>query len=243
MTDYEATFERLRAALERDSRTCAAYAYTELAFHNIAGLDGELRERVNEHAAFWNTVLGGLQTAAFIVLGKIYDDDRQSDGALHLIRFAEDYRGIFSRKELEARKVKVGLSATDAHAYASEAFEPRAGAFKPLRDAFDEHRALYVAKAKPIRHQVFAHAGRIAREERDALFSDLFVRELERLVVFPLRLASAFFRLYHDGIEPVLADNVPTVITDVLAAAPGEHTSTWEHLHAAANVTRFLKTQ
>ena len=111
--------------------------------------------------------------------------------------------------------MKVGLSATDAHAYASEAFEPRAAAFKPLRDAFDEHRALYVAKVQPIRHQVFAHAGRIAREERDALFSDLFVRELEGLVVFPLRLASAFFRLYHDGIEPVLADNVPTVITDV----------------------------
>jgi len=56
--------------------------------------------------------------------------------------------------------------------------------------------------------------------------------------VFPLRLARALFRLYHDGREPVL-NPAPSLMHEVLEAKP-EPGETWEHLHAAANAARFL---
>jgi hypothetical protein len=78
-----------------------------------------------------------------------------------------------------------------------------------MRKEFEGYRASYESRVQPIRHGVFAHAGRLDRKARDELFTKVFIRELEKMVVFPLRLHRALFHLYMNGSKPSL-DSPPT---------------------------------
>jgi hypothetical protein len=140
---------------------------------------------------------------------------------------------------LEQRKIREGWSPEQARAFASGGSSLEHDVLAAIRDEFERYRSLYESKVQPIRHSVFAHAGRITREERDELFTRVFTRELERMVVFPLRLHRALFHLYSNGSAPQL-EQPPTVITDVLNALPSDSTSTWEHLHAAKNAAGMV---
>jgi hypothetical protein len=238
LEQFERDFELQLDALARDSQQAARFAYTQAAFDYRAA-EFEIMDRLNQHAAFWNGVLGALQTSAFIALGRIFDDDKTTHNADDLLRYAEDYRGIFSKGALAARKMRAGLSSEDAKEYASDCYELRPGGLAPLRAEFAKRRALYKDKVAPIRHKVFAHAGKLNREQRDALFTSLFKRSLEDLVVFTLRLERALWQLYHNGIEPSLAD-APSNIGDVMKALPATGVATWEHLHAAKETQAFM---
>jgi hypothetical protein len=152
--------------------------FTQLAFDLIAGSDADIRERVNEHAGFWNGVLGGLQTAAFVALGRIFDTRKDTNNAGRLQLYAVDHPGIFSESSLAARKVAQGLNPTFAAQYASEAHHLKKGDLQPLVDALDEQRAYYDDAVAPIRHNVFAHQGRMTRAERDEIFEQLPIRQL-----------------------------------------------------------------
>ena len=235
----EGEFQARLKAFEGDARSCATLAYTEFALHFFAGSDFAIQDRLNRHPAFWNTVLAGLQSSAFVALGRVFDTRRDTHSGTALLDFAEKYLGIFSRQAYEARQVRIGLSHVDATASAARAFELRPGGLADLRQQFEAKQFVFEAKAAPIRHEVYAHAGKLTIEDREAMFTGLPLRDLEDLVVFPLRLERALFQLYHNGREPVL-DPAPSVITEVMKSAPEGGTSTWEHLHAASNVKAFL---
>jgi hypothetical protein len=98
---------------------------------------------------------------------------------------------------------------------------------------------VYSRDVEPVRHKVFAHAGRLEVAARDALFTRVFLRDFEKLAVFPLRLYRALFGLYRNGMPPML-DSPPTIVTDVLKAVPDDSTTTWEHLHVAKQVEEFV---
>jgi hypothetical protein len=235
---YEADFEQRLEALDRDSRQCAIFAYTQAALDYQAN-DFEIRDRLNQHAGFWNGVIGALQTSAFIALGRIFDDDRGTHNADELLRFAQNAPGIFSRQALEARKIREGLLPQQAKQYAADRYELSRGGLAQLRGEFQKRQDLYRDKVSPIRHKVFAHAGRLDRTARDALFTALFRRSLEDLVVFTLRLHIALWQLYHNGLEPVLRD-APSNIIEVMKALPQPGMSSWEHLHSAKDTAEFL---
>jgi hypothetical protein len=96
------------------------------------------------------------------------------------------------------------------------------------------------ANISDLRNKVFAHAGRLTRERRHELLGGVLWHDLEQLVVFPLRLHRALFRLYYDGSEPTL-DDAPTRIAEVIELlSPG--INTWAHRHAASDTARFLST-
>jgi hypothetical protein len=244
--DFE---ERLRA-LDDDGRACAVAAYTWLALDTRVGGDEALLSLFNEHAGIWNAVRASLVVATISALGRIYDDDRKTNSARQLLKRAVANPVLFTRDALRARRVRGGMAPAAAEAFvaAAEVFVAGTNAFEIVRtdlaaldDAFEAQSLIYLAKVRPIRHKVYAHTGRITRDERDALFTGLPpVRDFERLVVFPLRLHRALFSLYTDGRRAIL-DDVPTVIDNVLAAPVPPRTSTWaEHRHAAADVARFL---
>ena len=239
MEQFEREFEQQLDALGRDSRQAARFVYMQ-AVVDYRAAEPEILDRLNRHAAFWNGVLGALQTSAFIALGRIFDDDKGTHNADDLLRYAENYRGIFSAQALAVRKVKAGLSPEDAKKYAADRYELRAGGLGHLRAELATRQALYRDKVAPIRHKVFAHAGKLNRDQRDALFTALFKRSLEDLVVFTLRLERALWQLYHNGIEPTLAD-APSNIRDVVDALPAPGVTTWEHLHAAREAQAFLE--
>jgi hypothetical protein len=234
MHQFETEFEKQLEALDSESRTAAVFAYTELAMMYCAGSDPDLLERLQPHAGFWNAVGGALQTAAFVALGRVYDNDRQTHNAGQLLTYADDHPGIFARAVLEARKVRTGLAPELARDYVVDAYEPVRGFLAPLRVEFEKRQSFYLAKVAPIRHKVFAHRAKIDRGERDRLFSELMVRGLEDVVAFPCRLHRALFNLYWNGREPILSD-AATTIGDALKA-----TDSWDHIEAGRNAERFF---
>lgn len=239
MRDYESEFEDRLEKVGSDARACAVYAYSGLAFHHVVAARFPLRHTIDAHAAFWNGMLGAQQTGAFVTLGRLFDNRPDTQSLDWLLRYGEQFPGIFSRTSLARRKVAVGLSEGDAATYVAEAFEPRNGGLAALRTALNDSRELYRTRVQPIRHRVYAHAGILSREERDALFAELPLQDYERLAVFPSLLHEALWQLYNNGREPAIA-SPPTAIADVLAAKPGPHTSTWQHIHAAADTEAFL---
>ena len=226
--------------LWNDGNSCAVFAYTWLVFDHLTRGDAGLRDRVNEHSAFWNGVLGALQTAAFVGLGRVFDTKASTDSAKQLLRFARTNRGIFSRKSIEARKINSGLSAADAKEFAAAAYELQTGGLASLIAEFEKQRKFYIKEIGPIRHNVFAHSGRLTHEARDALFTNLSRPDFEQLAVFPLRLYESLFRLY-EGREPVF-EGPPTSITEMLTELPPSWITAWEHLHVARTVSVFLET-
>jgi hypothetical protein len=106
--------------------------------------------------------------------------------------------------------------------------------------SLNRHTADYRDRVEPIRHKVYAHAGKITRDERDRLFTGVKVRELERLTVFPLRLDRALSMLFENGLEPALGDPV-TIIGEVLRNSPEKGQSTWEHYQQAGDAALFLR--
>lgn len=234
----EEQFEAKLGALRNDAVACVRYSYTLLAIDSST--EPELCELLNSHALFWNTVRSGLQASAVIALGRIFEHNRGRNGANPTLRFAEEHPGIFSRKSLRDRKLRQGLTEGDAAAYVEDSFEPRQHGFADLRQRLDEMRNLYEGSVRPIRNDVFAHAGQLTVKYRDDLFANLTMRKFERLVVFPLQLWDALFILFSDGREPVVRD-APTLVSEIVAAGVPEYVSTWEHVHAAVSTAAFLE--
>lgn len=239
--EAEQEFEARLTALERDANACAVYGYTRFAFHFIADSDFAVIDRLNRHPAFWNTVLAGLQASAIVALGRIFERRKDTYNAGKLIDYADKHLEVFRRDALAARAVRGGMSPHDAKAYAAKSYEPRPGGLDELRRQFEEKRDSYEdeetgAGVQRIRHNVYAHAGPPSLIEAEPKVQ---LRALEDLMVFPLRFHRALFKLYHDGLEPIL-DSAPFLTDDVIKNAPAPGVSTWEHLHAAGNVAAFL---
>lgn len=239
MKRFEEQFESALSALARDARSANVFVYTELTLHHFFGGDFEVLDRVNPHAGFWNGVLASLQTSGFIALGRLYDHDN-SDYTIHaLLEFIKKHPGLFKPAALEQRRIRAGMPAEQAQTFVVGASSLTLEDITNLRTEFEHYRLLYESHVQPIRHSVFAHAGRITPQERDALFTKVFIRELEKMVVFPLRLHRALFGLYMNG-AAALMESPPTNLIDVLNAVPGNSTSTWEHLHVVRDVAAMV---
>ena len=176
-----------------------------------------------------------MQSATFVALGRLYDDDPGVHSATAMLAFASRYLGLFSRPSLTARKIREGLSPTQAAAFVAGAFIPGQGALQHLVDTYEANGISYRDRVKPIRDQVFAHADRISPGERDALFEVVMVRDFERLAVFPLQLWDALFQLYRNGRKPDLRP-APTDIQEIAKDLPGTGAASWEHRHAVDNL-------
>jgi hypothetical protein len=238
--NFEWEFSSRLSNVRQDSRACAVYVYTELTFHHLTSSEPRLIDGVRQHAAFWNGVLGGLQTAVFVTLGRLFDDDQQTYNLENALRYAEQHPGIFSRDALAARKRAAGVGPDEAALYVKDAFVLERGGLAALRAEFNAKYRLYVERVRPIRNQVFAHSGKLTPEDRDGLFTRVFVRDLEGLTVFALQVCEALTQLYDNGLEPTLRQ-CPSLITEVIQAVPDPQTITWEHLHAARETLTFLE--
>jgi len=238
---HERTFEDRLGAFGLDARRCVSVAYTWFAFDARISNDPDLLSRINKHAAFWVCVQHSWQATMFAALGRLYDDDRNTHSGRQVVKYAEKYPSLFSRAALRVRKTREGLSPGQADVFIEQWKEPTRTDLGALSAAFEQQRDVYVAKAKDIRDDVFAHLATITPAQRDALFSAAPLRDLEGLVMFPLRLHRVLEAWYRNGYPVTLDEDVPVVIGDVLAKPVPPHTVTWEEQrHAATDVARFV---
>jgi hypothetical protein len=231
---------RLRV-LERDSQDAARFVYTLQALRQIAVHDRRLVARFDAQWGFWSTVFSGLTQSAVATLGRIYDEKKSKYGAARLIIHARSHLEFFTRPALAARKVETAnLSQSDADVFASDAHEATDDDFAALRAEFDKNLAIYRAQTKPVRHQVYAHAGGLSPNDEYALLQEVMGRDMESLAVFPLQLYAALWQLYYNGYAPQLPADAPTKIEEVLEGLPGNVITWAHHGYVARDVAAFV---
>jgi hypothetical protein len=242
VNQFETEFERLLEAPRRDAYQAARYGFAEFAIHVLASRSFDIIDRVQEHAGFWNTVLGGLQGSAFIALGRLFDKTKGTVTARKVLTYAMKNPGLFTKDAFKKRRQKTDSNFDAAHYldFFAAIHEARAESFRQAKEELDKWTKFFEDHVEDIRH-MFAHSTGASREEVDRLFESLLLRELEQLVVFPLRLLSALQQLYQNGHEPVLQP-MPTHIHEVIAQATDRcgHSAP-EHVYVVQEVASFME--
>jgi hypothetical protein len=96
-------FEHELEVFRTESETAAQFFYAFLAIHASAGPDKSVHRLLNTAPLFWNTVLGGLQAAAFVAMGRVFDQ-KSTHNVDRLLKLAQDNPQIFSKAALARRK-------------------------------------------------------------------------------------------------------------------------------------------
>lgn len=200
----EAQFERELEVFRTEAESASQYFYAYLAIHASAGSDKAVLRLIKTAPLFWNTMLGGLQTAAFVALGRIFDND-SAHNLGRLMRLVKDNPQIFSKAALALRKQGTGSSPPSwLSDYMKSVYVTKASNFRRLRDYVSKHRKIYLAKYQPLRHQVFAHKGVSSPADVSALFAQTNIREMQRMLVFLRALYEALWQLFVNGKRPTL---------------------------------------
>lgn len=229
-------FERELEIFRTEAETAAQFFYAFLTIHASAGADKAVFRLLNTAPLFWNTILGGLQTAAFVALGRIFDSDSTHNLA-RLLRLAQDNPQIFSKAALARRKQ--GTSATPPpwlNDYLKSAYVPEAADFRRLRGHFSKHRKTYLEKYQPLRHQVFAHRGLSNGADVSALFARTNIREMQRMLIFLMSIYDALWQLFVNGNRPVLRPRRYSVNRMLERQRPGNSV----HERLVGEARRFL---
>lgn len=204
MADRAAEFEQELEVLRTEAEAAAQFFYSYLTIHAAAGDHKPVYRLLNASALFWNTILAGLQTSTFIVLGRILDQT-SAHNVDRVLKIAQNHPDIFSKAALGKRK-QGNLKAPPEWLpeYLEGAYMPRAADFRRLRAHVKKQRKIYDDKYRDLRRKVFAHKELTDPAAVSALFAKTNVRELQRLLVFFSRLYDALWQLFFNGRKPVL---------------------------------------
>jgi hypothetical protein len=202
----DAQFERELEVFRTEAETAAQFFYAYLAIPAAAGAANSVYRLLNTAPLFWKTILGGLQTATFVALGRIFDQDSVHNVG-RLLRLAQDHPQIFSKAALAVRKQGADKTPPEwLDDYLRHAYEPNNKPidFRRLRGYVSKQRKTYLEKYQPLRHQVFAHKGVSDAADVSALLAKTNIREIQRMLVFLMSLHDALWQLFVNGHRPVL---------------------------------------
>ncbi len=104
MTSPEAEFTRELEVFRTEAEAGVQFFYGWLTVHAVAGADKGVLRALNAAPLFWNTILGALQTASLIALGRVFDQDPSTHNINKLLKTAQSNLGIFSKEALAERK-------------------------------------------------------------------------------------------------------------------------------------------
>ncbi len=204
MTSPEAQFKRELEVFRTETETALQFFYAYLTVHAVAADHEPVRRLLNTAPLFWNTNLGALQTAAFIALGRVFDQDSRHN-LDRLLRIAQNNLSIFSKASIGARKQGGSPTSRDGLAeYLRDAYVPTPADFRRLQAHVCKHRTIYKASYRNLRNKWFAHKEVSARADIDALFAKTNIRELQKMLGFLGSLHEALWQLFFNGRKPVL---------------------------------------
>jgi AbiU2 len=201
---HDAQFERELEVFRTEAETGIQFFYAYLTVHAVAAKNEAVYRLLNKAPLFWNTSLGALQTAAFIALGRVFDQN-STHNLDRLLRIAQDNPQIFSKGALGRRKQGTNPDPPEwLDDYLSDMYEPTPQDFRRLRGHVRKWRKIYVSNYRDLRHKLFAHKEVSDRAEIDALFAKTNIRELQRMFAFLGSLHEALWHLFFNGRKPVL---------------------------------------
>lgn len=187
---------------DNESRNAARYAYANFAIQHAASKSKRLLSRLNKTPTFWLAASAAFQTAAYISLGRIFDNNSRYN-IDQLLCSAESNISLFQRKALAERK-REGRTSNPPWLldYLNKAYYPKPNDFFRLRKKVNEYRALYEHAFKPARNKYIAHREKQEQEEVSALFGRGKIKDIWRLTTFLQQLHEALWQLYHNGQKP-----------------------------------------
>jgi AbiU2 len=200
----EQQFERELEIFRTEAETAAQFFYTYLAMHEVAKRHKPVFHLFNEHPLFWNTLVGGVQTAALIAVGRVFDQDspHNVDAVLGL---AQRHRDIFAKAALGKRKQGNAREQPDwLPDYLRTAYEPTPEDFRRLRKLVKKHRRCYETNYRDLRNQYYAHKQAADPADVQRLVAKTNIREMQRMFTFLLQLHQTLQELFSDGRKPVL---------------------------------------
>lgn len=207
----EQAFELQLETLRRNCEAAAQCFYGTQAINELALRLRRVHQALNRNGMFWSTTAGAMQVAAFMAIGRVFDQ-----GSLHnvdrLLKLAQSEPSLFSRDALRRRKQ--GRDATLLpwlDAYVRSAHVPAPSEFRRLRAHVKRHRQLYKDNYKTLRDKYFAHTEIVDADDIDSMFSKTSKREIERILLFLIRLHDSLWHLYMNGHKPTLRALPPSI--------------------------------
>lgn len=187
-----------------EAYVASQYLYSAMAVQHAASKSRKLLNRLNMTPLFWLTHQAGMQVAAYVTIGRVFDTTSKYNINALLDSFEANLHE-FSRDALSDRK-REGLSKEPEWLakYVENAHYPDKRDLFRLRAKVAEYREIYERAVKPPRHKYIAHREKREHSEVEALFAAGKVRELWRLVTFLYAMYNALWDQYHNGRKSVL---------------------------------------
>ncbi len=187
-----------------DAESAIQFFYAHFTIHQVAGMNRRIKVELDKEPMFWNTTLTALQTSGFIALGRIFDQNSKHN-IDRLLQSCQKNIVIFCKEELRKRKMASSRNASEwIEQYMKTAFEPSQDDFKRLRRHVLKYRRTYEARYRDIRSKVYAHKELSDSADIRALFSKTKINELQKLLVFLVRLHSCLQEIFFNGRKPSL---------------------------------------
>ena len=200
----EQAFERQLETLRRSCEGAAQCFYGHQAVNELALRRPGVYKALNRNGMFWSTATGAMQVAVFMAMGRAFDQGSPFN-VDRLLKLAQSRPSLFSTEALRRRKQGQERTAPSwLDAYMQRVHVPTPAEFRRLRAHVMKHRQLYEKSYKAIRDKFFAHAEASDDAEVEDMFSNTSKREIERILLFLIRLHDALWHLYMNGHKPTL---------------------------------------
>jgi hypothetical protein len=199
MTEFAEELEIFRT--EEEEAQQAFFAY--LSVRSLAAADQDVLANMNSTPLFWLTTHHAMLVAAFLALGRIFDQDQKSDHKINkLMRVTGDSLHLFTKAALLDRKIADGISREDAEEYVSDAYELTSNDVREMRRLVADWRRIYEERYRDVRHMVFAH--KRSHETVQAVLAKTNIDELKNLFGFLAGLYEALDGLHLNGRQPIV---------------------------------------
>ncbi len=202
ITEACASFEHRLDEFRKEAQGGAQFFYAMMAIHGMAGGSDEVYRTIDDAALFWSTNVAALQTAFFVTLGRVFD--QCSDYTIdRLLKLAQANPAVFSKEALAERKRRLAHNADEwLPEYLKTAYEPDTKDFRCLRRYVDKHRKIYLKNYDPIRDRVYAHKELALKSDKDAVFANAHILQLEKLFTFLNHIYEILWQLCYNGVKP-----------------------------------------
>jgi hypothetical protein len=218
MTAFEEELEAFRT----EEEVAQQYFFAYLSVRTLAASDADVLANMNLTPLFWLTTHHAMLLAAFVALGRIFDQDRKSDHNIDkLMRITGNNLNLFTRPALAARKVAAGLTPQQAANYVASAHEMTSSDVRRLKKDVAHWRQVYESRYRDVRHQVFAHKRKTAIVNK--VLAKTNIDEIKEMLGFLAGLYQALDQLFLNGREPVVSIRKFTLPpNDPSRMSPGE---------------------
>lgn len=191
-----------------------------LSLQIVPHANPDVLRKMNETPAFWITTRYALLMSAFVVIGRIFDQDPKSVHNIDkLLMSVSNEIGSLSKTGLVQRRIAQGMDPKQAAAYVVDKYDLTPTDVREMRKAVANWRKVYEARYREIRHKIFAHKG-LSRTDADALMANTKIDEVKELLGFLHSLYTSLWQLHINGRKPDL-----TPAQFVMPPAAGLHSN------------------